>query len=101
MPVRARHSIVIDRMVKEGVNLDYPPSWVAARNKQRGQQKQEAGELREEIAPRTPTALSKKELSPEYHLGFGNTNNVAGGIKGIVAGRTRNMAFPRFLPNRS
>lgn len=54
MPVRARHSIVIDGMVNEGVNLDYPPSWVAARNKQTGQQKQEAGKLREEIEVAQP-----------------------------------------------
>lgn len=42
MPAHAKHSIVIDWMVNEGINTDYRPSRVASRSKQRRQQKQAA-----------------------------------------------------------
>lgn len=42
MPAHGKHSIVIDWMANEKINKDYHPSWVASRNKQRRQQKQEA-----------------------------------------------------------
>lgn len=44
MPAHARHSIAViavEWMVNEGINKEYHLSWVAARTKQRKQQKQE------------------------------------------------------------